>query len=107
MGKNKKRYYKAPPPLMDILFKYFFVPDYWWKKVLPAYCHFKATFFIESSFCIYRQLLIFFSIYFRHYICGTYFHFVCHHLPLFCMYIKRVNDEGPIVIFCCLKITKN
>ena len=34
------------PPLTDILVKYAFVlrrtcPNYWWEKVLPAYCHFK------------------------------------------------------------------
>ena len=38
---------RPPPPLMDILVKYIFelrrtCPNYWWKKVLPAYRHFKT-----------------------------------------------------------------
>ena len=36
------------PLLTDILVRYVFelsrtCPNYWWKKVLPAYCHFKQT----------------------------------------------------------------
>ena len=36
------------PPLMDILFKYTFelrrtCPNFWWKKVLPAYRHFNTN----------------------------------------------------------------
>ena len=38
---------RPPPPKTDILVKYVFklrrkCPYYWWKKVLPAYCHFKT-----------------------------------------------------------------
>ena len=43
--KTKMDITRPPPPLTDILEKYVFEfrrtsPNYWWKKVLPAYCHF-------------------------------------------------------------------
>ena len=45
IGEKTKMDITRPPPLTDILVKYVFVlrrtcPNYWWKKVLPAYCHF-------------------------------------------------------------------
>ena len=40
--REKNGYYKAPPPLMDILLKYVFertCPNYWWNKSFTSILH--------------------------------------------------------------------
>jgi len=44
---KKQKWIIQGTPLMDILVKYVFelkrtCPNYWWKKVLPPYCHLTA-----------------------------------------------------------------
>ena len=44
--KTKNGYYKPPPPngyLSEIRCELRTCPNYWWIKVLPAYCHFKEV----------------------------------------------------------------
>ena len=64
-GKKQKWILQSPPPLNGYLSKIRFwaQENYWWKKVWPAYCHFKSMHFHifdieENDFFMWHTVLI-------------------------------------------------